>query len=71
MSAHVRSQLLRFARISVLAFAGQVAVVGASHLTWTTVGALAAGAVETGFRQVRPVKPLPAAAAASTAIPPG
>ena len=61
MSTHLRAQLLRFGRISILAFVGQLATTGEASLGWKTVGALAAGAVETGIREVWPVNPIPAA----------
>lgn len=74
MSAHVRSQVLRFVRVSVLAFLTSLPVDGGS-VSWSSLWALAAGAAETGLRQLLPVKPLPAvasvpAAAAPAAQPP-
>lgn len=61
MSAHVRSQVLRFVRVSVLAFAASLPADG-GRVSWSSLWALAAGAAETGLRQLLPVKPLPAVA---------
>jgi hypothetical protein len=59
MSTHLHEQILRFARISTLAFLGQLAVTGFSHIGWSVLGSVAVGAVETGVREVWPVMPLP------------
>ena len=59
MSAHVQAQVLRFVRMFAFALAGQLAVVGTSHLGWSALASVALGAAEVAVRQVFPVKPLP------------
>lgn len=58
MSAHLKAQLLRFARVSALAFLTALPADGGS-ISWSSLWALAAGAAEAGLRQLLPVKPLP------------
>lgn len=58
MSAHLRDQLLRFARISGLAFLAALPATG-GRVSWSSLFALAAGAVETGLRELMPTAPLP------------
>ena len=51
MSAHLREQLLRFARVSAEAFV--VAFLATDgHVGWSSLASLAVGALETGYRQV-------------------
>lgn len=58
MSAHLKEQLLRFARVSGEAFV--VAFLATDgHVTWSSAASLAVGALETGYRQVVKVAPVP------------
>lgn len=59
MSAHVKAQALRFARVSVLAFVAALFQTG-GKIGWASLWAMIAGAGETGLRQVLPVKAIPA-----------
>lgn len=56
LSPRVRAEALRFLRISVLAFLGQIVAVqsagGHLPLGWSGLGALAAAAVESAIHQV-------------------
>ncbi len=61
MNPHLQAQLLRFVRLTVLAFLGQLAVTGTENLGWKSLAALAVGAIEAAVRQIWPVAPLPAA----------
>lgn len=58
MSAHLKAQALRFLRVSALAFLTALPVDG-GNVSWSSLWALAAGAAETGLRQLLPVRPLP------------
>lgn len=58
MSAHAKAQALRFVRISVLAFFSALPATG-GKVSWASLFALGAGALETGLREMVPVKPLP------------
>jgi hypothetical protein len=55
---HVTTQLLRFARITALAAAAQLATTGAGDLGWKALAALLAGAAETAVRTVWPAVPI-------------
>ena len=59
-AAHVQAQVLRFVRVSVLALVVQLLASGGTWPGWAGLWSLGAGALETGLRQVLPVKPLPA-----------
>jgi hypothetical protein len=63
VSAHAKAQALRFARSSGYAFVAAFLATG-GHLSWWQLLSLAAGALETGLREVLPVAPLPTATAA-------
>lgn len=74
MNAHLKAQLLRFARISVLAFVTALPATG-GKVSWASLFALLAGAAEAGLRQVIPVKEVPTvtavlAGAAAAVAPP-
>lgn len=58
MSTHLKAQLLRFARVSALAFVTGLMATG-GHIGWSALWSLAAGALETGLRQVFQTAPLP------------
>ena len=58
VSAHVQAQVLRFVRVSGYALAVQVAASGLVWPGWRAVWALVPGALETGLRQVSPVRPV-------------
>lgn len=58
MSTHAKAQLLRFARISGLAFLAALPATG-GRISWSSLFALAAGAAETGLRELQPTAPLP------------
>lgn len=62
LTVHTRAQLLRFARVSALAFVAGLLTTG-GKVSWASLWALAAGAAETGLRQLLPVKALPAVTA--------
>lgn len=70
-SAHLRAQAGRFARLAIVAFGAQLATLGTSHLGWDAVGALAVGAVETGYRQWARAVPWKAVAARLRDLLPG
>lgn len=55
MNAHLKAQLLRFARTTGYAFAGALFATG-GHVKWWDALSLLAGAAETGLRQVFKVK---------------
>lgn len=59
MSEHAQAQAWRFVRVSGLAFLAAMATTG-GKLTWSSLWALGAGALETGLRQMLPVNPIPA-----------
>lgn len=61
MSAHVQAQVLRFLRVSALAFLASLPADGAD-VKWSSLWALAAGAAETALRQLLPVKLIPSVA---------
>jgi hypothetical protein len=69
VSAHLRAQALRFARISVYALLAQLALTGFSWPGWAGLWALVPGALETGLRQMMPTKPIPAVTAVLAAPP--
>lgn len=54
---HVGAQVYRFLRIALFAFVASLPV-STSHLGWSALGALGAGALETAFRQAWPAFPL-------------
>lgn len=58
MSAHLKAQLLRFVRTSGYAFLAAFLATGA-HASWWQLLSLAAGAAETGLRELFPTAPLP------------
>ncbi len=58
MSAHLKAQVLRFARTTSYAFVAAFVATG-GHLSWWQLLSLAAGAVETGLRELSPVEPAP------------
>lgn len=58
MSAHLKEQLLRFARVSALAFVGSLAMTG-GKVDLASLWALLPGALESGYRQVFQVAPVP------------
>lgn len=58
MSAHLKEQLLRFARVSALAFLAALPATG-GRVSWSSLFALGAGAVETGLRELAPTAPVP------------
>lgn len=62
LTDHARAQLLRFARVSALAFAAGLLTTG-GKVSWASLWALAAGAAETSLRQLLPVKPIPTVSA--------
>ncbi len=64
MSAHVTAQLLRFARVTGYALVAQLLLTGFSWPGWAGLWALVPGALETGLRQVAPVKAIPAVTSA-------
>lgn len=55
---HITTQLLRFARITALAAAAQLATTGTADLGWKALAALLAGAAETAVRTVWPAVPV-------------
>lgn len=70
MSAHVRAQLLRFARLTAASLAAEYLRAGGHlPLTWATLWVLLPGTAETALRQALPVKPLPRVTAVP-AVPP-
>lgn len=58
MSAHLKEQLLRFVRVSWWAFVVSVVATG-GRVSWASAAAMAVGALETGYRQVVQVAPVP------------
>jgi len=58
MTAHLKAQLLRFARTSALTFVASLFMTG-GHIGWSSLWAMLAGAGETGLREVLPVVPSP------------
>lgn len=58
MTAHVKAQALRFARVSALAFVAALFQTG-GKLGWASLWAMIAGAGETGLRELLPVKSVP------------
>lgn len=69
MSAHLKEQLLRFARVSWWAFVVSVIATG-GHVNWSSLASLAVGALETGYRQIVKVEPTPTVTS-ELAEPPG
>lgn len=61
MGPHARSQILRFLRVSAMAFVASLFTTG-GKIGWSSLWAMVAGAGETGLRQVWPVKPVPSVA---------
>lgn len=57
LTPHARAQLLRFVRISGLAFVTALPATG--HVSWASALALAAGAAEVGLRELQPTAPVP------------
>lgn len=57
MGPHARSQILRFLRVSAMAFVASLFTTG-GKIGWSSLWAMVAGAGETGLRQVWPVKPV-------------
>ena len=55
----VKAQALRFARLFLLALASQAVLLDFEHLTRSAVVAATVAAVETAFRQIRPVQSVP------------
>jgi hypothetical protein len=72
VSAHLKEQLLRFARVSWWAFVVSVVATG-GHVSWASLASLAVGALETGYRQLMQVEPKPTVTAvlADPPKPPG
>lgn len=72
MGPHLKEQLLRFARVSWWAFVVSVVATG-GHVGWSSLASLVVGALETGYRQVVKVAPLPTVTAvlADPPAPPG
>lgn len=66
MSAHLRAQALRFVRVTAYALLAQLTLTGGTWPGWAGLWSLLPGALETGLRQVLPVKAIPAA----TPLPP-
>lgn len=64
MSAHLRAQLLRFARATGYAFVAALIATG-GNVSWWDLLALLAGAAESGLRQVFQVQEV----ASVTAVP--
>lgn len=62
LTPHVKAQLLRFARVSALAFVAALFQTG-GRFGWASLWAMIAGAGETGLRQVLPVKSIPTVSA--------
>lgn len=62
LTVHVRAQLLRFARVSALAFVAALFTTG-GKVSWASLWAMIAGAGETGLRELLPVKSIPAVSA--------
>lgn len=58
MSAHLKAQLLRFARATAYAFVAALLATG-GHVGWWDLLTLLAGAAEAGLRQVFRTAPLP------------
>jgi len=56
-SAHLLQQAGRFARLTGVTFAAQVAALGSDHLGRSAILGAAVGAVETAYRQAAPVVP--------------
>jgi hypothetical protein len=69
VSAHVRAQILRFARVSAYALIAQLLLTGFAWPGWAGLWSLVLGAAETGLRQALPVKPLPRVASEPAAPP--
>jgi hypothetical protein len=61
-NAHLKQQAGRFGRLTIVAFAAQLATLGTGHLGWDAVGAVAVGAVEAAYRQWAPTVPWSAVA---------
>ena len=59
LTLHVKAQLLRFVRVSALAFVAALFQTS-GKFGWASLWAMIAGAGETGLRQLLPVKPIPA-----------
>lgn len=55
----MKAQVLRFARLFLLALASQAVLLDFEHLTRSAVVAATVAAVETAFRQIRPVQSVP------------
>lgn len=62
LTPHVKAQILRFVRVSALAFLASLPLTG-GKISWSSLWALGAGAFETGLRQLLPVKEIPAVTA--------
>lgn len=62
LSPHVKAQLLRFARISALAFVAALFQTD-GKIGWSSLWAMIAGAGEVGLRQMLPVTTLDAVTA--------
>lgn len=59
MTAHVQAQALRFLRVSGYALVAQLLLTGFEWPGWAGLWSLVPGALETGLRQVLPVKTIP------------
>lgn len=55
---HVRTQAVRFARLTVLAFAAQAAALGIHDWGWQALASVGLGAAETAARQLWPALPI-------------
>ena len=69
LTPHVKAQLLRFARVSALAFVAALFQTG-GRFGWASLWAMISGAGETGLRQLLPVKPVPTVTAVLADPPP-
>lgn len=71
VAAHRRAQVLRFLRITALAFVPLLAGTGVRWPGWAAAWPLLAGAAEVVMRQYLPVKAIPAHMPPAMPSPPG